>query len=103
MAFFLNHILFLEDFFFFLMYTIPFLKSSLNLIQYRLCFTFLFFGPDACGILAIQNWFKPTLPALEGEALTTGLSGKSLKQHILLKDDTPAKNGKSDFLFFFGS
>ena len=38
---------------------------------------FWFFGHKACGILAPQPGIKPTPPALEGEVLTTGLSGKS--------------------------
>ena len=40
---------------------------------------FLFFGPEARGILAPQRGNKLVLPALEGEVLTTGLPGKSQK------------------------
>ena len=40
---------------------------------------FCSFGPEACGILAPQPGIKPAPPALEGEVLTTGLPGKSLK------------------------
>ena len=32
---------------------------------------FFFFGCEACGILAPHPGFKPALPALEGEVLTT--------------------------------
>ena len=39
---------------------------------------FWFFGPKACGILAPPPGIKPIPPALEDEALTTGLPGKSL-------------------------
>ena len=42
-----------------------------------LCFGF--FGREACGILALQPGTEPTLPALEGEVLTTGQPGKSPK------------------------
>ena len=45
------------------------LKSLLNLLQYRFCFMFWFFGLEA-GI-------EPTPPALEGEVVTPGLPGKS--------------------------
>ena len=44
---------------------------------------FWFFGPKACGILAPRLGMKPTLPALEGEVLTTGLPGKSQKFGVL--------------------
>ena len=40
---------------------------------------FWFFGHKARGILALWSGIKPTPPALEGEVLTTGLPGKSLK------------------------
>ena len=39
---------------------------------------FWFFGREVCGILAPRPGIEPTLPALEGEVLTTGLLGKSL-------------------------
>ena len=57
----------------------PFLKSLLNLLQYRYCFN-VFLG-EACGILAPWPEVKPAPPALEGEVLTTGQSGKS---HVLI-------------------
>ena len=38
---------------------------------------FCFFGREACGILAPRPGSELTLPALEGEVLTTGLPGKS--------------------------
>ena len=39
------------------------------------------FGHEACGILAPQPGIEPTPPALEGEVLTTGPSGKSHIAH----------------------
>ena len=40
---------------------------------------FCFFDPKACGTLAPQPGIEPTTPAVEGEVLTTGLPGKSLR------------------------
>ena len=40
---------------------------------------FWFFGPEVCGILAPQQGMELAPPALEGEALTTGPPGTSLK------------------------
>ena len=37
------------------------------------------FGLEPCGILPPQPGIKPTPSALEGEVLTTGPPGKSLK------------------------
>ena len=53
--------------------------SLLNLLQYCFCFMFLFFGPEACGILAPQPGIQPPPPALEGEVLTAGPPRKSLQ------------------------
>ena len=39
---------------------------------------FWFFGCKACGILTPQPGMEPSRPALESEALTTGLPGKFL-------------------------
>ena len=39
---------------------------------------FWFFGHEAYGILAPRPGVEPAPPALEGEVLTTGPSGKSL-------------------------
>ena len=59
----------------------PFWKALLNLLQYYLCFC----GPESCRLLAPQPGIK-SLPTalesevfvfLEGEALTSGLPGKS--------------------------
>ena len=48
-----------------------------------LCFDFFFFfGHEACRILAPRPGIEPTPPALEGEVLTTGPPGKSLKNTI---------------------
>ena len=43
-----------------------------------LFYVLVFFGHKACGIPAPCAGLKPTLPALEGEILTTGTPGKSL-------------------------
>ena len=43
---------------------------------------FRVFGPEACWILAPQPRIEPTAPALEGEVLTTGPSGRSLLASI---------------------
>ena len=40
--------------------------------------TLLLFGCEACGILAPRPGIEPAPPALEGEASTIGLPGKSL-------------------------
>ena len=48
-----------------------------------LCFQF--FYHEACGILVPQPGIKPTLPVLEGEVLTTGPPGKSLKGTFVLR------------------
>ena len=40
---------------------------------------FFFFGPEACGILDPQPGIEPSVPALEGEVLPTGLQVKSWK------------------------
>ena len=63
-----------DSFFVFLDY---FKKFVLNLIQYCFCFMFWFFGPGACGILALRLEFEPSSPALEGKVLITGPPGKS--------------------------
>ena len=68
---------------FFLFWCGPFLKSLLNLSQYRFCFMFWFLSHEACGIPAPRPGMEPTPPALEGEVLTTGPPGKALKWLIL--------------------
>ena len=57
----------------------PFLKSSLNLLQYCFwCFFYvLVFGHKACWILAPWPGIELTPPAWEGKVLTTGPPGKS--------------------------
>ena len=42
-----------------------------------LFYALVFFGHDACGILAPWPGIKPTTPVLEGKVLTTGPPGKS--------------------------
>ena len=44
-----------------------------------LFYVFFFFGPEACGILDPQPGIEPSVPALEGEVLPTGLQAKSWK------------------------
>ena len=56
--------------------------SLLNLLQYGFCF--MFFGCEACEVLALWPGIKPVPPALEGKVLTTGPSVKSPK--TLLND-----------------
>ena len=61
-----------HNYFFVLMWTVFFLKSSLNLLQYcfySLCFGF--FGGKACGILVPWPKLELPTPALEGKVLTT--------------------------------
>ena len=48
------------------------------MFQYCSCFLFWFFSNEACGMLALWAGIKPIPPALEGEILATGPSGKSL-------------------------
>ena len=67
----------------------PFLKSLVNLLQYCFCFKSLFFGHEACGILAPWAGIKLTPPALGGEVLTTGLPGKSPTIESLKKNCQP--------------
>ena len=56
----------------------PFKKSLLNLLEYYFYFMFWLPGWKACGILAPWPGMEATLPAVEGEVLTTGSPGKSL-------------------------
>ena len=61
-------------------------KVFIEFVTILLLFYVLFFGHEACGILAPQPGIKPTAPALEGDVLTTGLPGKSpycsLNKHL---------------------
>ena len=67
----------------FFFYVDQFLKSLLNLLQLRLFFLMLWLTDHkACGILASQPGIEPTHPALEGEILTTGPPGKSLRENF---------------------
>ena len=46
-----------------------FLKPLLNLLQYCFCFRlWIFFVPEACGILVTQPGMEPGPPALEGQS-----------------------------------
>ena len=55
------------------------LKVFIEFFAAFFCFMFvcLFFGYEACGILAPRPGIKPIPPALGSEVLTTGLPGKS--------------------------
>ena len=55
-----------------------FLKSLLNLSQYRFCFMSWLFGTEAHGILAPQPGTEPVPPAVEGKILISGPPGRSL-------------------------
>ena len=66
-------LLFFKIFFF----DVDYFLSLLNLLQYRFCFMFGGFGPEACGILEGGTH----TPCLEGEILTTEPPGKSLPLH----------------------
>ena len=63
----------------------PFLKSL-----YWVCYStasvlcFVFFGPEACGIIAPWPGIKPEPPALKGEVLASGPPGKSLSFFLLI-------------------
>ena len=78
---------------FFLMWTI--FKVFIEFVTILLLFyVFVFvFGPKACGILAPWPGILSTPPALEGEVLTTGPPGKSLK--LDLGDSLPESSGSS--------
>ena len=56
----------------------PFLMSLLDLLQYCFCYMFWVFGYKAWRILAPWPGIERSLPALEGEVLTTGPPWKSL-------------------------
>ena len=45
----------------------PFLRSLLNLLQY--CFCFMFFGYEACGILAPRPGVEPCAPCIGRQSL----------------------------------
>ena len=54
------------------------LNNNIKLVTILFLFLcFVFFGCEACGILASQEGIKPATPALEGEVLATRLPGKS--------------------------
>ena len=62
----------------FLMWTI--FKVFIEFVTILLPFYVLVFGPKACGILALRPGIEPAPPALEGEILTRGPPGRSLRQ-----------------------
>ena len=55
-----------------------FKKYLLNLLQHCFCFMFWFFDCEACGIFSSPTRDWTHTPALKGDALTTGMPGKSL-------------------------
>ena len=59
------------------------LKIFFEFITILLLFYVLIFGHEACGILALQQGIEYAPPALEGEVLTTGPSGKSIVVEFL--------------------
>ena len=62
----------------FLMWTIfKVFIEFVTLYYFFLCF--VFFGQEACGVLALWPGIEPAPPALEGKVLTTGPPGKSPK------------------------
>ena len=69
----------LRFFFFFLLERTIF-KVFLEVVTILLLFYVLVLWCEACGILAPWPGIKLTLPALEGEVLTTGPPGKSQSQ-----------------------
>ena len=74
-------LLFSLSFFFFLIWTI--FKVFIEFVTILFLFYVLAFWPQACGILAPKAGIEPTLPALEGEVLTTGPPGESPNVWIL--------------------
>ena len=62
---------------------LPFLKSSLTLLQHCACFMFWFFGHKACRILTPQPGIELSPFTLEGKVLTTGPPGKSLRIFLI--------------------
>ena len=71
-------------FFFKIFWCGPFLKFLLNLLQNYLCFMFwVFWPPEACGILAPWTGIEPSPLALEGKVLTARTPGKSWELNML--------------------
>ena len=58
-------------------------KVFIEFVTIFLLFYAFFFGHEACGILAPRPGIEPTVPALGGEVLTTGLLGESLYTFFL--------------------
>ena len=68
---------------FFLMWTI--FKVFIEFVIISFLFYVLFFlALEACRILAAWPEFEPTLSALEGEVVTTGLPGRSPRNEFLI-------------------
>lgn len=55
----------------------PFLKSSLNLVQYGFSFMVWFFGHEPCEILTPHPGIRLVPSALEGDILTTEPHGSA--------------------------
>ena len=69
-------------FFFFFFFDVTILEVFIELVTILLLFHVLVFGHEACGIFTPQPGIKPKPPALEGEVLTTGSSGKPSQYHF---------------------
>ena len=66
----------------FFFFDVTILEVFIELVTILLLFLVLVFGHEACGIFAPQPGIKPKPPALEGEVLTTGSSGKPSQYHF---------------------
>ena len=60
------------------MYVCATVSSSLLELIYNVVFIYFLATPEASGILVPQTGIEPASPALEGEVLPTGPSGRSL-------------------------
>ena len=66
---------FFKDFFMWITFWMS-LKSLLNLLQHCFCFTFWFWGQEACGLLAPQPGIEHATPALEMQSLNHWTTGE---------------------------
>ena len=69
------------------------LKVFIEFVTIFFLFSVLFFfGQEACGIFVPQTGIRPTHPAFEAEALTSGLLGKSPTPSMPLFSLPPARS-----------